>query len=85
ITGFLTFVLVGPIMRTVSDGLTNGLVWLYQTTGAIGLGIFGTFYSPIVITGLHQSFPAIETTLIANIAQTGGSFIFPVACMANLA
>lgn len=85
ITGFLTFVLVGPVMRTVSDGLTNGLVWLYQTTGAIGLGIFGTFYSPIVITGLHQSFPAIETTLIANIARTGGSFIFPVACMANLA
>jgi PTS system sucrose-specific IIC component len=85
ITGFLTFTVVGPVMREVSDGLTNGLVWLYETTGAVGLGIFGFFYSPIVITGLHQSFPAIETTLLADVARTGGSFIFPVASMANVA
>lgn len=85
ITGFLTFTIVGPIMRTVSDGLTNSLVWLYDTVGAVGLGIFGLFYSPIVITGLHQSFPAIETTLLADVAKTGGSFIFPVASMANIA
>lgn len=85
ITGFLTFIFVGPVMRTVSDGLTDGLLWLYQTTGAVGLGVFGLFYSPIVITGLHQSFPAIETTLLADVARTGGSFIFPVASMANIA
>lgn len=85
ITGFLTFTIVGPVMRGVSDGLTSGLVWLYDTTGPIGLGIFGLFYSPIVITGLHQSFPAIETTLLAEVAKTGGSFIFPVASMANVA
>lgn len=85
ITGFLTFTFVGPIMRGVSDGLTDGLVWLYDTTGAVGLGVFGLFYSPIVITGLHQSFPAIETTLLAEVAKTGGSFIFPVASMANVA
>ncbi|WP_066188933.1 sucrose-specific PTS transporter subunit IIBC [Gracilibacillus timonensis] len=85
ITGFLTFILVGPVMRSLSDGLTDGLVWLYETTGGFGLGVFGIFYSPIVITGLHQSFPAIETVLLANIESTGGSFIFPVASMANVA
>lgn len=85
ITGFLTFAIVGPFMRGVSDGLTDSLVWLYEATGAFGMGIFGTFYSTIVITGLHQSFPAIETTLLADIAKTGGSFIFPVASMANVA
>ena len=84
ITGFLTFTIVGPFMRIVSDGLTDSLAWLYNTTGAIGLGVLGLFYSPIVITGLHQSFPAIETTLLADIARTGGSFIFPVASMANV-
>ncbi|WP_334332264.1 sucrose-specific PTS transporter subunit IIBC [Companilactobacillus sp. HBUAS59544] len=84
ITGFLTFTIVGPVLRTVSDALTNGLVGLYNTTGAIGMGIFGLFYSAIVITGLHQTFPAIETQLLANIAKTGGSFIFPVASMANI-
>ena len=72
-------------MRTVGDGLADGLNWLYSTTGAFGLGVFGLFYSPIVITGLHQSFPAIETTLLADVARTGGSFIFPVASMANVA
>ncbi|HCM90542.1 MULTISPECIES: sucrose-specific PTS transporter subunit IIBC [Vagococcus] len=85
ITGFLTFAIVGPFMRGVSDGLTDSLVWLYESTGAFGMGVFGTFYSTIVITGLHQSFPAIETTLLADVAKTGGSFIFPVASMANVA
>lgn len=85
ITGFLTFTIVGPVLRTVSDALTNGLVALYNTTGWIGMGIFGLLYSAIVITGLHQTFPAIETQLLANVSKTGGSFIFPVASMANIA
>ncbi|HIY91630.1 sucrose-specific PTS transporter subunit IIBC [Companilactobacillus sp. HBUAS56275] len=85
VTGLLTFIGVGPIMRVVSDGLTNGIVWMYNTTGFIGTAIFGTFYSPIVITGLHQSFPAIETQLLTNIAKTGGDFFFPIASMANAA
>ncbi|VDG20271.1 sucrose-specific PTS transporter subunit IIBC [Lactiplantibacillus mudanjiangensis] len=85
ITGFLTFTIVGPVLRTVSDWLTNGLVGLYNTTGWVGMGIFGLLYSAIVITGLHQTFPAIETQLLANVAKTGGSFIFPVASMANIA
>jgi PTS system, glucose subfamily, IIA component len=58
---------------------------MYNTTGFIGTAIFGTFYSPIVITGLHQSFPAIETQLLTNIAKTGGDFFFPIASMANAA
>ncbi|ERL65038.1 sucrose-specific PTS transporter subunit IIBC [Schleiferilactobacillus shenzhenensis] len=85
ITGFLTFTIVGPVLRTVSDGLTTSLVWLYNTTGWVSMGIFGLFYSAIVITGLHQTFPAIETQLLAQKATTGGSFIFPVASMANIA
>ncbi|WP_137625720.1 sucrose-specific PTS transporter subunit IIBC [Lactiplantibacillus pingfangensis] len=85
ITGFLTFTIVGPVLRAVSDALTNGLVGLYNTTGWVGMGIFGLLYSAIVITGLHQTFPAIETQLLANVAKTGGSFIFPVASMANIA
>lgn len=85
ITGFLTFMVVGPVLRMVSDSVTNAIVWLHATTGGIGSGIFGLGYSAIVLTGLHQSFPAIETTLLADIAKTGGSFIFPIAAMANVA
>lgn len=85
ITGFVTFAFVGPVLRTVSNGLTDGIVWVVQTLGGFGYGIFGAVYSAIVLTGLHQSFPAIETTLLADIAKTGGSFLFPIASAANVA
>lgn len=87
ITGFLTFVVVGPVMKELSDLLTNGIVWLYDTLGFIGTGIFGAIYSPIVLTGLHQSFPAIETQLVTafKAGKGAGDFIFVVASMANVA
>ena len=87
ITGFLTFTIVGPVMRTVSDWITNGFVWLYDTTSFIGMGLFGLCYSAIVLTGLHQSFPAIETQLLSAFSNGHGygDFIFVVASMANVA
>lgn len=87
ITGFLTFVIIGPVFKAVSDGITTAIVWLYNTTSAFGLGIFGLCYSAIVTTGLHQSFPAVETQLVAAYAHGRGvgDFIFLVASMANVA
>lgn len=82
ITGFITFIAVGPVMRTAGDALGEGLAWLYHAAGPLGGLLFGLFYSPIVITGLHQSFPPIEIQLWAS---DGGSFIFAVASMANIA
>ncbi|RXK17280.1 sucrose-specific PTS transporter subunit IIBC [Macrococcus sp. DPC7161] len=85
ITGFVTFLFVGPLTRTAGNYLTDGLTWLYEAGGPIGACIFGLFYAPIVITGMHHSFIAVETTLIADMAKTGGSFIFPIAAMSNVA
>lgn len=85
ITGILTFVIIGPVMRVFGDGITSGLLWLINTLGSVGGAIFGFLYAPIVITGMHHSFVAIETQLLADIATTGGSFIFPVAAMSNVA
>ncbi|EHR86105.1 MULTISPECIES: sucrose-specific PTS transporter subunit IIBC [Staphylococcus] len=84
-TAFLTFLFVGPITRQLGYWLSDGLTWLYEFGGAIGGFIFGLFYAPIVITGMHHSFIAVETTLIADQAKTGGSFIFPIATMSNVA
>ncbi|MGM0094747.1 PTS system, sucrose-specific IIBC component [Enterococcus sp. DIV0418] len=87
ITGFLTFTVIGPTMLLLSNGITDAIVWLYNATGFIGMGLFGGTYSLIVMTGLHQSFPAIETQLLS--AWTNGighgDFIFVVASMANVA
>ncbi|MGV3095784.1 sucrose-specific PTS transporter subunit IIBC [Staphylococcus borealis] len=85
VTAFLTFLFVGPITRQLGYWLSDGLTWLYDFGGAIGGFIFGLFYAPIVITGMHHSFIAVETTLIADQAKTGGSFIFPIATMSNVA
>ena len=85
VTAFVTFLFVGPITRTLGYWLSDGLTWLYDFGGAIGGLIFGFFYAPIVITGMHHSFIAIETQLIADSSQTGGSFIFPIATMSNVA
>ncbi|MBT2722176.1 MULTISPECIES: sucrose-specific PTS transporter subunit IIBC [unclassified Bacillus (in: firmicutes)] len=85
ITAALTFTIVGPLTRSAGNYFTDGIVWLYNTTGFVGGGIFGFFYAPIVITGMHQSFIAVETQLLANIAKTGGSFLFSIAAMSNVA
>ncbi|MCH3962201.1 MAG: sucrose-specific PTS transporter subunit IIBC [Solobacterium sp.] len=85
ICGFLTFTIVGPVMRGAGNLLTLGITWLYNTLGPIGGAIFGFFYAPICLTGMHHSFIAVETQLIASVAVTGGSFIFITAAMNNVA
>ncbi len=85
VTSVLTFLIVGPVMRTAGDWLAYGLSWIYNSLGVVGGFIFGLLYAPITITGMHHSFTAIETALIAASETTGGSFIFPTASMNNVA
>lgn len=83
ITGFITFLAVGPVLREAGNVLADGLQWLYFSLGPVGGAIFGFLYAPIVITGMHQSFIAIETQLLASAAHR--TFIFPIATMSNVA
>ena len=84
VTGFLAFTIIGPVTRVAAEYLTWGINWTYSTLGVIGGLLFGLVYSPIVVTGLHQSFPAIEIPLLP-VNGGVGDFIFPVASMANVA
>lgn len=85
ITGFITFIVVGPILREAGILLSDGISWMYNSLGLFGGAIFGLFYAPICLTGMHHSFIAVETQLLAAVATTGGSFIFPTASMSNVA
>lgn len=85
VTSFITFIFVGPVLREAGNLLAAGITWGYNTLGFIGGGLFGLFYAPICLTGMHHSFIAIETQLIADVAHTGGSFIFTTASMNNVA
>ena len=84
VTGFLAFTIIGPVTRVAAEYLTWGINWTYSTFGVFGGLLFGLVYSPIVVTGLHQSFPAIEIPLLP-VNGGVGDFIFPVASMANVA
>ncbi|SAY55969.1 PTS system, sucrose-specific IIB component / PTS system, sucrose-specific IIC component [Cardiobacterium hominis] len=84
ITGLLTYTIVGPFTRDAGIAFTDAIQWLYNTAGVLGGAILGGLYAPVVITGMHNSFIPVETQLIADIAKTGGTFIFPIAAMNNI-
>ena len=85
VTSFLPFIFVGPVLREAGNLLAAGITWLYNTLGPVGGALFGFAYAPITMTGMHHSFIAIETQLLADSAHTGGSFIFSTASMNNVA
>ena len=85
ITSFLTFAFVGPVLREEGNLLASGITWLYNTLGPVGGALFGLTYAPITMTGMHHSFIAIETQLLADSVHTGGSFIFTTDSMNNVA
>lgn len=81
ITGFLTFTIVGGIMRTAGNLLTDGLLWLHDSLGVVGGMIFGFLYSPLTMTGMHHSLLPVEIQLIAG----AGSFLLAIASCNNVA
>ncbi len=81
VTGFLTFTVVGGVMRTAGDLLTGGLVWLHDSLGVIGGAVFGFIYSPLTMTGMHHSLLPVEIQLIA----AGGSFLLAISSCNNVA
>lgn len=81
ITAVLTFICVGGIMRGVGDIVTNAILWLHDSLGIIGGMVFGFFYAPLTMTGMHHSLLPIDIQLIA----AGGSFIFAIAATNNVA
>lgn len=68
----LAHTVLGPLGWTVGQwisnlvfaGLTGPVSWLF---GAL----FGAFYSPLVISGLHHMTNAIDSQLVANYGGTG--------------
>jgi PTS system sucrose-specific IIC component len=80
-TGFVALLVVGPLGRTLGNGLTSVLGVVYDTAGPIAGLIFGGLYSTIVLTGVHHSFHAIEAELL----NVGGNYLLPIWAMANVA
>jgi PTS system beta-glucosides-specific IIC component/PTS system sucrose-specific IIC component len=81
-TGFVSLMVIGPVMRLIGNGISTSLQGIYDTTGIIAGLIFGGLYSTIVISGVHHSFHAIEAGLLS---ETGANMFLPIWAMANIA
>ncbi len=82
ITVLLSYIIIGPISRELGNYIA--IIFNYLLTGPfkiVGSIIFGLTYAPLVITGLHHTFIAVDLQLIAN----GGTMIWPLIALSNIA
>ncbi|WP_010098156.1 PTS system trehalose-specific EIIBC component [Ornithinibacillus scapharcae] len=82
VTGFLAFIIIGPITFTVASWITDGLVTVFDAFPIIGGLLYGGLYAPLVITGMHHTFLAVDLQLIGS---TGTTFLWPIVALSNIA
>lgn len=82
-TVLIAHVVLGPIGWTIgkwiSDAVYSGLTSQFKVVFA---ALFGFFYSPLVITGLHHMTNAIDLQLIADF---DGTLLWPMIAFSNIA
>jgi len=75
VLGPIGWAIGSAISSVVYNSLTSSLGWLFAA-------VFGFFYAPLVITGLHHMTNAIDLQLMA---QFGGTNLWPMIALSNIA
>lgn len=83
ITAFLTFLVIGPVMNQVATWITDGVLGLFGINPLLAGLIFGLLWEPLVITGMHHAFIAINIQLIASTNQSYMLSIITLVCVAE--
>lgn len=83
VTGFASFIIIGPITFAIGNVLTSGLIAVFGTFAALGGLLYGGLYSALVITGMHHTFLAVDLQLIGS--KLGGTFLWPMLALSNIA
>lgn len=82
LTLLVSYTIIGPFSRVIGNQLANIFNILlkgqFKIFGAI---LFGALYAPLVITGVHHTFLAIDLQLISQ----GGTMIWPMIALSNIA
>lgn len=79
----LAHTVVGPIGWSIGTFIANGVyAGLTSTFGWLFAGVFGFFYAPLVITGLHHMTNAIDLQLMS---QFDGTILWPMVALSNIA
>lgn len=82
ITGFLAFAIIGPITFAIGNGITGAFVWVFENAAVVGGLIYGAIYAPLVITGMHHTFLAVDLQLIGS---TNSTPLWPILALSNIA
>lgn len=74
---------LGPIGWAIGDAISSFVyAGITGSLRAVFGAVFGTFYAPLVITGLHHMSNAIDTQLCADF---GGTMLWPMIALSNIA
>ncbi|MFB5663346.1 PTS system trehalose-specific EIIBC component [Alteribacillus sp. HJP-4] len=83
LTGFLAFIVIGPITFALGNAVTDFFIGTFNTFAAVGGLLYGLLYAPMVVTGLHHTFLAVDLQLINS--EQGGTFLWPILALSNIA
>jgi len=79
----LAHAFIGPFGRVIGDGVaTAAKVAMTGDFAVIGAVVFGFFYAPLVITGVHHTTNAVDLQLMQEL---GGTPIWPLIALSNIA
>lgn len=82
ITGFISFIAIGPVTFWIANLVTDGLVSIFENFALLGGFIYGGVYGLLVVTGMHHTFLAVDLQLIGS---TGTTFLWPILALSNIA
>jgi len=83
VTGFASFIVIGPITFAIGNVLTSGLIAVFEQFALLGGLLYGGLYAALVITGMHHTFLAVDLQLIGS--KLGGTFLWPMLALSNIA
>ncbi|AQL56966.1 PTS system trehalose-specific EIIBC component [Abyssicoccus albus] len=83
LVGFLSFVVIGPVAFWLGEQITNFIQMIFENAGWLGGLVYGLVYAPLVITGLHHMFLAVDFQLMSS--NLGGTYLWPILAISNIA
>lgn len=81
VTGFLSFIVIGPVTFGLGNAITLFFTTIFDKFAILGGLVYGALYAPLVITGMHHTFLAVDLQLIGDM---GGTFLWPIVALSNI-
>ena len=83
VTSFLTFLFIGPAMNQVATWITDAIVFAFDKVPILAGFLFGVLWEPLVVTGMHHAFIALNIQLVAATQQSYMLSIITITCVSE--